>query len=48
MSSRRRRGGVDGDDDAKFKWDWVAALLVLLAVVFVLLFTFEVWISHGN
>ena len=48
MSSRQPLDDAERADDSKFKWDWTAVALVVLAVVLVLFLTFEAWSPHGD
>ena len=38
--------GTDVDQPGMDRWDWSSTVVVALAVVMVLLLTFELWVSH--
>lgn len=40
---RRRKTDVP---EEHFQWDWVAVVMVLLAVLLILMLTFEIWSPH--
>lgn len=37
---------IRAPDEPEPRWDWIATLLVLLAVILLAVLTFEIWAPH--